>query len=161
MTHKYCYKKIEEKKITVELAEMYINNATERYKKSDLQEHSQGSTYVRFEDMIRIHLFESSSSQQICIVDDRPNCRNKEVQVRRSWPITINILHTEDKHRYGSQFRSIPKFQTGDNASMLTWILFSILFSILSSCSDLWTIVDTKSTPFKWSGWEVWVLTSI
>ena len=40
---------------------------------------------------------------------------------------------------------------------MLTWILFAIL----SSCPELWIIVDNKPTPFKWSGWEGWILTSI
>ena len=32
---------------------------------------------------------------------------------------------------------------------------------MLSSCSELWHIIDTKPTPFKWSGWEGWILTSI
>ena len=107
--------------------------------------------------MIRIHLFESSSTQQICVVDDRPNRRVKEINVRRSCPIFINILQTEDKYGYGTQFRAIPKFNTGDKPSSLTWTLFAIL----SSCPELWIIVDNKPTPFKWSGWEGWILTSI
>ena len=129
----------------------------ERYNINKLRECSQGSTYVKFEDMIRIHLFESSSSQQIRIIDDRSTRRIKEVTVNRSWPILINILQTEDKHNYGTQFRSIPKFITHNSPSMVTLILFALL----SSSAELWSLVDNKPTPFKWSGWEAWILTSI
>ena len=149
--------KINKKRISTELAESYINYAKKKYNIADLRMHTQGSTYVKFDDIVRIHLFESSSTQQVCFIDDRPNRRIKEVTVRRSWPIAINILQTEDKDNYGTQFRAIPKFNTGDKPSLLTWILFAIL----SSCPELWIIVDNKPTPFKWSGWEGWILTSI
>ena len=51
----------------------------------------------------------------------------------------------------------IPMFKTSNNPSALTWILFTIT----SSCKELWQIIDTKESPFKWNGWEGWLLTAI
>ena len=76
---------------------------------------------------------------------------------RRSWPILINLLQTEGKNGFGTQFHPIPQFKNIDKPSALTWTLFGLI----SSCSELWHIIDSKPRPFRWSGWEGWVLASI
>jgi predicted GIY-YIG superfamily endonuclease len=148
--------------ISHELAHSYVNHAKEQYNIEELRRRAHGATYVEFGDMIRIHLFESSDEQQIRVINDKPTSRNRSNQpvlewAKRSWSPYINILQTEDEHRYGTQFRSMPMFNTSDVPSALTWTLFAIL----SSSSDLWQAVDNKTTPFRWSGWEGWILTAI
>lgn len=83
------------KEINCELADTFVNNAKKRFTINNLRQHTQGATYIRFKDMIRIHLFESSSSRQIKIIKDYPNQREKEVLVMQSWPIIINIYYKQ------------------------------------------------------------------
>ena len=87
-----------------------------------LRRRCQGSTYVAFEDIVRIQLFESSQDKEINVLFERDdNEPPLEQSVRRSWPILINLLQTEDINGYGSQFRPIPQFKTHKTASLLTW----------------------------------------
>ena len=86
-----------------------------------------------------------------------PNGGNRELHTKRSRPILINMLQTEYIYGYSNQFCPIPKFNTDDIPSALAWNLFEIM----SSCKDLWKIVDMKQNSFRWSGWEGWILTSI
>ena len=155
-------RKVANREITSEMADAFVNDAKECFTIEDLRKNTQGATYVKFEDMIRIQLFKSSSRQQICVVDDRPRQRQqqrqqKDVWVNRSWPILINLLQTEDEHGYGTQFCPIPPFKTADQPSAFAWTMFAMI----SSCVELWQVIDTKPTPFRWSGWEGWVLTAI
>ena len=151
--------KVANKQISSELAASFIQNAKERYSLSYLRQFTQGATYVKFNDMIDIHSIDSSSEkQQIKIINDKPNGRNPtELDVKRSWQCRINLLQTEDCNGYGTQFNSIPTFIRTSNQSLLTWILFAIF----SSCKELWKLVDSKESPFRWSGWEGWLLTAI
>ena len=86
--------------------------------------------------------------------------KQSELSVRRSWPFLINLLQTEDKTGFGTQFRAIPRFSRvidDSKESALTWTLFAIL----SSIKELWHIIDTKSSPFRTSSWEGWILCAI
>ena len=76
------------------------------------------------------------------------NRQSHEIFVKRQWPIINNKLQIEDYKGYGSRFRSIPQFQTTDTPSLLTWSLFDIL----SSCKELWYVIDTKTTSLRSSG---------
>lgn len=129
-------RKVANQEITSEMADAFVENARTRFTIEDLRELAQGATYVPFDVMIRIQLFESSSTQQICVIDDRPRQRprcQKDLWVKRSWPILINVLQTEDRNGYGTQFRPIPPFETIDMPSALAWTMFAIL----SSCAEL------------------------
>ena len=149
--------KVANKQISSELAHSFIRNAKKRFHIEELRQFAQGSTYVSFIDMITIHLFESSDKQEVKVLKDTPNRQVEHISVKRSWPILINILQTEDNMGYGSQFRSIPSFNILHIPSLVTWTLFSLI----SSCKALWKAIDLKSTPFKYSGWEGWILTTI
>ena len=125
-----------------------------------LREHTQGATYVNFDDMVGIHLFESTDHQTIRVVDNRPtrgDRRSRDVWIQRSWSMHINLLQTEDCRGFGTQFYPVPSFNANRLPTALTWTLFGIL----SSCPTLWQAVDSNKLPFQWSRWEVWVLTSI
>ena len=63
----------------------------------------------------------------------------------------------EDTERYGYQFRSIPGIKPNHKASMMTWTLCSIL----SSINEQWKAVDNKHNPFRYDGWEGWMLTFV
>ena len=94
-------KKVAEDQIISELAETFIQNAKRRFSTTCLDNYIQGSTCVNFTDIIDIQLFESSDKKEISmIVDDPESSRNTQKIVRRSWPIRINIIQTEDKHVY-------------------------------------------------------------
>ena len=119
-----------------------------RYSKSDLYSCAQGATYVSFSDMIKIQLHESSNEQEIEVIKDNPQVEViVKIPVKRSWQRLINLLQTEDKDGYGTQFRSIPQFINYKDTSCFTWVVFSIM----SSYKELWEIVDSKGAPFKWS----------
>ena len=98
------YNKVRNKEITQELADTFISNANARYSKHTLLERCQGSTYVGFQNIIKIQLFEASHDKEIAIIIDDENQQEKEVSVKRSWSIVINILQTEDCEGYGTQF---------------------------------------------------------
>ena len=152
-------KKVKNKEISCELMENMILDAKDRFNDNILHGYAQGSTYVKFQDMVRIHLFESSPNQNIHIIDDRPRNERRSRQdtniyAKRMWSICINILQKEDETGYGMQFRSIPKFTV---STAMTWTLFAII----SSCSTLWGIIDTKRLPFRLSRWEGWLLSTI
>ena len=70
--------------------------------------------------------------------------------MKRSWQRIINLLQTEDKDGYRTQFRSIPQFVNYKDSYCFTWVVLSIM----NSCKELWEIVDSKGTLFKWSSWE-------
>ena len=125
--------KVTKKQIISELAETFIQHAKRRFSTTYLDYYIQGSTYVNFTDMIDIQLFESSDKKEISmIVDDTKSSRNTQKMVRRSWPIRINLLQTEDKHGYETHFSSIPIFGNSNIPSALTWSLFAII----SSCKE-------------------------
>ena len=101
--------KVDKKQISPLLADTFVQNAKNRYCKNDLIKYSQGSTYVSFNDMIKIQLYESSAEKEIKIVKDNPEReRIIHANVKRSWQPIINMLQTEDKNGYGTQFRSTP-----------------------------------------------------
>ena len=155
-------KKVSNGEISQHLVDSYINSARSRFTPSQLRQYTQGSTFVRFDDMVRIHLHESSStSQTIQVLNDRSNRGSRQpaiISTRRSWPISINLLQTEDANGYGTQFRAIPQFSLPTQVpSASTWSLFAIL----SSCPALWRAVDMKQSIFRFSGWEGWLLTAI
>ena len=134
-----------------------MNNANKRYTLPTLRQYCNGATYVSFNDMISVHLHESSDKQEIHVTLDNPDRRNKQFNMARPWQRIIYLLQTEDVTGYGTQFRSVPKFANNGMNVSLTWSLIGII----SSCKQLWSIIDNKQTSFSWSGWEGWVLTSI
>ena len=143
-----------------ETVHSFTQHAAHRFSDSDLRKHAQGATYVKFNDMVAIHLFETSCNQNITVVDDRltRNTRQlKQLFVKRTWSTRINLLQTEDCSGYGTQFRPTPKFAINHTPTALTWALFGIL----SSCPALWHAVDAKRTAFRCSRWEGWLLTSV
>ena len=156
------------KQISQDLAKSLIQNAKRRFSMSDFQNHAQGSTYVSFSDMIDIQLFESQDIQTIEMINDKPRTRTRNsrrnnrfdfeiIHAKRSWQRSINLLKTEDKFGYGTQFNTIPIFLKHDISSAFTWSLFSSI----SSCQELWSIIDQKDSPFRWSKWEGWLLSAI
>ena len=58
--------------MSAEVMNNMIKDAKYRFNENDLRKYAQGATYVKFQDMIRIHLFQSSDKQNINVVDDRP-----------------------------------------------------------------------------------------
>ena len=64
--------KIRSGQISPELADCFIKHAQHRYKLHQLQNYTQGSTYVSFKDMIKIHLFQSNGEQKILYIKDSP-----------------------------------------------------------------------------------------
>ena len=66
-------------------------------------------------------------------------------------------MQTQDYNGFGTQFMPIPMFKTNDNPSAPTWILFSLI----SGSKELWQVINTKESHFRWTGWEGWVLTAI
>ena len=153
-------KKVANKQISAEHARNFVRDARHRFSEQALRQYTQGATFVKFSDMIAIQLFESSDQQNIEVMNDCPtrlSREQKKLWVRRSWPIRINLLQTEDCKGFGTQFRPIPSFNTGQKPSALTWTVFAVL----SSCPSLWCAVDTKPSPFRWSRWEGWILTAI
>ena len=73
-------KKVEQKKISPETANSFTRHAAHRFSDSDLRKHAQGATYVKINDMIAIHLFESSFNQNISVVDDRLTINTRQLQ---------------------------------------------------------------------------------
>ena len=63
-------KKVREGEVSKELASNYFRSANHRFTENKLRKFTQGSTYVKFSDMIAIHLFESSPNQNIHVVDE-------------------------------------------------------------------------------------------
>ena len=106
--------------------------------------------------MITIQLFESSAEKDIEVIKDDPE-RDViiNIDVKRSWQPIINILQTEDESGYGTQFRSTPPFNYNKGPSCFTWIVIAML----STCKELWEIIDTKESPFRESSWEGWMMT--
>ena len=81
-------KKVEHKKMSSETAHSFTQHAAHRFSDSDLRKHAQGATYVKFNDMIAIHLFETSFNQNIAVVDDRLTRDTRQLKqsfVKRSW----------------------------------------------------------------------------
>ena len=134
-----------------------IQNARKRYTTEYLCNCSQGSTYVSFDDMIKIQLFSSGDKQEIEIIKDSGERREVRMKVKRSWQNMINLIKMEDQTCFGYAFRPIPQFSSNYHSSCLTWCLFAIF----SSCKELWNIVDTKASPFRSSSWEGWLLTAV
>jgi len=96
--------------------------------------------------MIKIHLHESKSKKEIDVLKDNPELESSvQISVKRSWQHIIKLLQTEDESGNKTQFRSIPQFVNYNESSCFTWIIFAIM----SSCKEIWEIVDTKDTPFK------------
>lgn len=146
--------KVRKGQLSTIFAEEMVETAKKRFTLDHLRKCAQGSTYVRFEDMIAIQLYESSENQQICIVDSN----QREMFMKRSWPITINVLKTEDQSGFGTQFDSIPPFTRATGSTVpLTWCMFSIL----SGCADLWKVIDQKKNPFFVNSWEGHLLTAV
>ena len=84
-------------------------NAQNCYTIDYLRNYTQGSTYITFEDMINIQLFESNDNNEIEVVKDNPGTSIfVQVPVRRSWQRVINILQTEDRLGYVTQFLRAP-----------------------------------------------------
>ena len=100
--------KVTNKQISPKLAESLIAQAKQRYSHNYLRKHTQGATYVTFSDIICIHLHESSEEQKILVINDVLNHQNWETLVKRSWPILINVLQTEDCQSFGTHFSPIP-----------------------------------------------------
>ena len=137
------------KQISIELANSFIMNAQNRYTIDYLCNYTQGLTYITFEDIINIQLFESNDNNEIEVVKDNPGTSIFiQVPVRRSWQRVINILQTEDLHGYGTQFLPVPQFENYEESSCLTWTMFAIL----NSCKEFWDIVDSKESLYRWSG---------
>ena len=67
----------------------------------------------------------------------------------------MDILQTEDESGYGAQFRSTPSFNYNKGPSCFTWVVIAML----STCKELWEIIDTKESPFRESSWEGWMMT--
>ena len=107
--------------------------------------------------MISVHLHKSSNKQEIHVNLDNPDWRNNQFTMARPWQRIIYLLQTKDITGYGTQFRSVPKFTNNGMDVSLTWSFFVIV----SSCKQLWSIIDSKQSSFSWSGWEGWILTSI
>ena len=136
-------KKVKSKQISSELADSFIQNAKRRYSLSHLQKYAQGATYVNFKDMIDIQLLESNSNeQQITMINDEPGRGVVELDARRFWQYSINLLQTQDYNGFGTQFMPIPMFKTNDNPSAPTWILFSLI----SGSKELWQVINTKKS---------------
>ena len=151
------HQKVSTKQISPELAESFLTNAKKRFTLSKIKEYCYGSTYVSFDDMIEIHLHESSDDQEIEVKIDDPDSRHYQFQMRRPWQRIINVLQIEDSIGYGMQFQAIPPISINGINVCVTWSLFAII----SSCKQLWSIIDNTPTIFSWSRWEGWILTSI
>jgi hypothetical protein len=101
------------------LSQEHANNMVRKARirfgdEEELRHNTEGATYIGFSDMVRIQLFESSDKKTITLIDDRECRGNRQPQllkVRRSWSITINILHTEDSTMaMGPSFVSFQNF---------------------------------------------------
>ena len=156
--------KVQHSQISTKLEQSFIESAKDEFSIDILKKIAKNSTYVRFDDMILINLFETSESKQnITVINDVSTNRRRqkyELSVQRSWPFLINLLQTEDKTGFGTQFRAIPQFARvidNDKQSTLTWTLFAIL----SSIKDLWHIINTKLSPFCTSSWKGWILCDV
>ena len=55
------------------------------------------------------------------------NGGTRELNIKQSWPILINILKTEDIYGCSTRFCPIPKFNTDDIPSDLTRSLFAVM----------------------------------
>ena len=73
-----------------------------------------------------------------------PNGGNRELHIKRAWPILINIIQIKDIYGYINQFHTIPKFNTDDIPPDFKWSLFAIVYG----CKDLWHIFYTKKIYF-------------
>ena len=65
-------KKVSNNEMSIELMDNMINDARNRFNSVNLRDYNQGATYVNFQDMVRIHSFESSVKQNISTIDDLP-----------------------------------------------------------------------------------------
>ena len=94
-------------------------------------------------NVVTIHMAQSydDGNAGLIIAMDK---NNQEVQCRRSWACTINIVQMEDCNGYGFQFWNILAFSSSRKACMTTWTLCSILFSV----KELWQAVNFKPEPF-------------
>ena len=148
--------KVEAKQVTPELASNLIGLSKQRVPDGSLDKYRQGATYVPIGDVIILHLAQSHDDGN-CGLISAIKQNGTEVSCRRSWSRTINIVQMEDSKQYGFQFRPIPPFGASiqSEASMITWTMCSIL----SSVKELWQAIDSKTTPFMYTGWEGWLLT--
>ena len=116
-----------------------------------------GSTFLSFKDMIKIQILESKLEIEIEVVKENTNGSNNTIRVKSSWQQVINILQTQEKEGYGTEFREIPIFHNYQNSFCFTWSLFALL----SSSKEFWEVIDSKPEPFKSSSWEGHILTAI
>ena len=84
-------RKVKNNEISKELAEAYIFNTKQRYTTNEIEQCGQGATYVDFEDIVRIQLFESSQERLIKVIIAQENRQDYKLNIRRSWPILVNI----------------------------------------------------------------------
>ena len=91
--HLLLQPKVTSKQISPKLENSFIENAKKRYFIEQLKIYTKGSTYVSFNDLILINLIESYDKQDIVIMNDIPNGGNRELHIKQSWPILINIYY--------------------------------------------------------------------
>ena len=103
-------KKVARKEISPELSNTFVWNAKHRFTSEQLRKHTQGATFVKFGDMIAIHLFESSKQQNTHIINEcriRGSRQSEHAWVKRSRSLRINLLQNEYCKGFGTQFRPI------------------------------------------------------
>ena len=152
-------RKVETGQVTKELADSMLKSLRE-IPHGSLDKYRQGATFMPYSDMVDVHLAQTHEDYDrdlITIETLELGYLGKNIQARRSWQRIINVLHTEDCHGFGTQFRAIPKLATTNKASMMTWTLCSII----SSVKDLWKVLDMPRGPWRYDGWPGWLMTFI
>ena len=151
--HALLSRKVEDGQIPTDLSSSMIEESIRRFPAGSLTDFIQGSTYIPFIDSIYIQLGvgEDGENTISCVKSHGSDV----YKCRRSWARTINIVQTEDKHRYGTQFRTIPTLNgQKDLPSMMVWSLTAML----SSIKELWRAVDNIDGPFRFDQWEGYIL---
>ena len=75
-------RKVANSEISPESEDYFLQNTDNTYKIKSLRQCNQGATFLIFEDMIRIQIFESSDTKEIDVINGQPNHRRKELWVR-------------------------------------------------------------------------------
>ena len=106
--------KVQHSQISAKLEQSFVESAKNEYSIDNLKNFAKNPTYVRFDDMIPINLFEiSDNKQNITVINDVLTNRRRQqsdLSVQRSCPFLINLLQTKEKTGFGTQCQAIPQF---------------------------------------------------
>ena len=135
----------------------------EYYPEGSLDKYGQGTSFIPVDDAVGLQL-DISGDHTINAITQRNLPNNggiveDEISCPRSWSPMINYVQIEDSSGYGYPMKPIDKYYNISKhlPSMMTWALAGSI----TGCKELWKAIDKRQGPFRFDGWEGYMLTHL